>query len=86
VIDSEDITPGFAALPIKLDDNGTLFNTMMVAGNVAMQVCDSGNSQLSETGRQDTVKPQPGWWMFIKDQADSFETPQLKSSYMTLYK
>ncbi|KAN0070194.1 protein of unknown function (DUF4419) domain containing protein [Elaphomyces granulatus] len=52
-VDTGDIPPGSASVPVKLDDNGKEYDTIMVAG--------SSNS----TGL-DTVQPESGWWMYEK--------------------
>ena len=49
---------------VKLDDNGTMFDTKLVAGMVASEIKSSGDKGLSESGEADTMSPVPGWWMF----------------------
>ncbi|KIK51638.1 hypothetical protein GYMLUDRAFT_233988 [Collybiopsis luxurians FD-317 M1] len=63
---TEDIPAAYADVDVKLDDNGEIFDTIMVAGLVGMYVCDTGDTTLSETGQMDLLKPMPGWWIFIK--------------------
>lgn len=64
--DSGDVPPGFAEVDVKLDDNGKEFDTVMTAGLVGMEVCDSGDKTLSEEGTRDTAKPVVAWWIFAK--------------------
>ncbi|KAJ4334734.1 hypothetical protein N0V87_006643 [Didymella glomerata] len=50
MIDIEKIPAGFASVPVKVDDNGTEYNTKMIAGSFGIQAkssgeqTDSGNS------------------------------------------
>ena len=41
-LDIKNIPGGFASVPIKVDDNGILHDTIMVAGSVGIQVTSSG--------------------------------------------
>ncbi len=47
-VDTEDIPCGFASVPVKVDDNGTIYNTKMLAGSVGIQGSSSG--QLLDEG------------------------------------
>ncbi|KAE9389395.1 hypothetical protein BT96DRAFT_926593 [Gymnopus androsaceus JB14] len=73
-IHSSRVPQGFAEIDVKLNDNGVLFDTIMVSGLVGMHVCDSNDKALSLEGLQDTVKPAPGWCIFI--QRDDYITPE----------
>ncbi|KAF9072083.1 hypothetical protein BDP27DRAFT_1361330 [Rhodocollybia butyracea] len=73
-IHTSDIPMGYAEVDVKVDDNGALFQTIMVSGLVGMQVCDSNDKTLSPEGLRDTIKPAPGWWIFI--QRDDYITPE----------
>ncbi len=42
VIDTSDVPSGFASVPVKVNDNGKIYNTTMVAGSIGMQVTSSG--------------------------------------------
>ncbi|KZV67644.1 hypothetical protein PENSPDRAFT_611203 [Peniophora sp. CONT] len=68
VLDSSDIPSGNVEVDVKLDDNGKIFDTTMVAGIVASRIDSSGDQALSESGRNDIVAPMPGWWIFIKEE------------------
>ncbi|THU86503.1 hypothetical protein K435DRAFT_683495 [Dendrothele bispora CBS 962.96] len=65
-LDSSEVPAGYASVDVKLDDNGEIFDTIMVSGLVGMRVFPSNDNKLSENGSQDAVKPLPGWWIFIK--------------------
>ncbi|KAJ7852849.1 hypothetical protein B0H13DRAFT_2238155 [Mycena leptocephala] len=64
-LDSEKVPAGYAEVDVKLNDNGELFDCMMTAGMVGMKVSSSGDGGLSSTGKDDTVRPVSGWWIFI---------------------
>jgi hypothetical protein len=65
-IDSQDVPPGYLEVDVLLDDNGDEFKTMMVAGQVGMRICSSGDKRLLPDGQCDTVQPIAGWWIFTK--------------------
>ncbi|EIW74183.1 hypothetical protein CONPUDRAFT_170209 [Coniophora puteana RWD-64-598 SS2] len=66
-VDSDKVPPGYAEVDVKLDDNGEILDTLLVAGSVGSLISDSGDQSLSKTGERDTVKTLPGWWMFVKN-------------------
>ncbi|KAJ6582679.1 hypothetical protein DFH09DRAFT_1309619 [Mycena vulgaris] len=65
-IESSDVPPGYAEVDVTLDDNGEMFECVMVAGTIGTQVSSSGDRALSKSGESDTVSPAAGWWMFVK--------------------
>ncbi|KAG6371845.1 hypothetical protein JVT61DRAFT_8841 [Boletus reticuloceps] len=65
-IDCDDIPCGYTYVDVKLDDNGSLFDTMFVAGSVGSQICCTKETRLLPSGIRDTVRPLPAWWYFIK--------------------
>ncbi|THU85889.1 hypothetical protein K435DRAFT_763829 [Dendrothele bispora CBS 962.96] len=65
-LDFSKIPAGYASVDVKLDDNGKIFDTIMVSGLVGTCLFPSNDKKLSEYGSRDAVKPVPGWWIFIK--------------------
>lgn len=64
-IDSRDMPPGSASMPVKLVDNGLdgkVFETSLIAGSVGMRYTASGDCG---DGGLDSLQPVAGWWMFI---------------------
>ncbi|KAF9349831.1 hypothetical protein BGX26_011918 [Mortierella sp. AD094] len=59
-----DIPNGYAEVDVTIDDNGFNIESKMVAGHVGIQICSSGDKNLSSTGERDTVRPAAGWWIF----------------------
>ncbi|KAJ7686653.1 hypothetical protein B0H17DRAFT_1071411 [Mycena rosella] len=65
-LDTKKVPEGYAEVDVKLDDNGDMFDCIMVAGMVGTGISSSHDIELSPTGADDTVHPVAGWWMFIK--------------------
>ena len=66
------------AVDVKLDDNGQIFASKLVAGMVASKIHASGDKSLNASGEPDTLCPVPGWWMFIKEETPR-EHPEVKA-------
>ncbi|KAI0339237.1 hypothetical protein BDW22DRAFT_1347797 [Trametopsis cervina] len=71
VLSTKSIPTGHAAVDVKINDNGQLFEGRMVAGFAGIWVSDSGDVQLSENGERDVTAPAPGWWIFTKRKGES---------------
>ncbi|KAJ6462431.1 hypothetical protein C8R45DRAFT_878602 [Mycena sanguinolenta] len=70
-LDSDGIPPGYGEVDVVVIEAGAgRFECAIVAGSVAMQVLSSGDTALSENGKDDTVRPIGGWWLFVKDETD----------------
>ncbi|KAJ7122194.1 hypothetical protein C8R44DRAFT_852922 [Mycena epipterygia] len=65
-VDCNDTPPGYAEVDVKLVDQGKPFDCALTAGLVGTHISSSDDTTLSETGKDDTVRPLLGWWMFIK--------------------
>ncbi|KAJ6582386.1 hypothetical protein B0H19DRAFT_1207718 [Mycena capillaripes] len=65
-VDGDNVPAAYAEVDVKLNDNGALFDCIMVAGLVGTQVTASGDLVLSATGNDDVVRPLSGWWIFTK--------------------
>lgn len=65
MIDDVSVPCGYAHLDVKLDDNGELFDTVIVAGAVGAQICSNDKSELFRNGMRDSVRPVVGYWYFI---------------------
>lgn len=65
-VDCNNTPSGYAEVDVKLVDNNMPFDCALTAGLVGTQISSSDDTALSETGKDDTVRPLLGWWMFIK--------------------
>lgn len=74
-IKSNEVPPGFSAVPVQVDDNGYIFDALMVAGSVGMNGSSSGEELAEGKNGFDTVAAQTGWWMF---ETKSKEGPKKK--------
>lgn len=63
-IESDDVPPGYNSVPVKVDDNGTIVNTRMVAGSVGIHCSSSGEELAGGKKGFDTLAAQTGWWIF----------------------
>jgi hypothetical protein len=72
-----EIPSGSCSVPVIVDDNGKMYDTLMVAGSVGVEVSASGRDVLPPPpnpgdrigekvrgDRKDTLQPVSGWWMF----------------------
>jgi hypothetical protein len=74
-VKTNEIPAGFAGVPVEVNDNGTLYETRMVAGSVGISVSSSGQrldpgprqrvgeGQMVDAG-PDTLQPVSGWFMY----------------------
>ena len=64
-VNIRDIPPGFAAVPVKIDDNGLVYRARMVAGSMATRGYVSLKGfPTEEKGCYDTLQPEVGWCVF----------------------
>jgi len=69
-VDISDVPPGYGSVPVKVDDNGDLFDATMVAGSMAIKGTSSGKPLENGQVGLDTMQPVSGWWMFEKSAED----------------
>ncbi|KAH9481301.1 hypothetical protein JR316_0005823 [Psilocybe cubensis] len=67
VIDDDKIPVGFCEVDVDLNDNGKHFDCMMVSGHMAGRL---------EGPNRDTLRPAPGWFMFVKYKGPESATAQ----------
>jgi hypothetical protein len=67
-IDTHDIPSGFASVPVKVDDNGHVYRTEMVAGSVGIHVTKSGERDEAGEEKWDSVSSLSGWLMYLLDE------------------
>ncbi|KAF7336348.1 hypothetical protein MVEN_02183300 [Mycena venus] len=62
------VPPCFAEIPVTIvEHSGEKSDCAMLAGMVGTQVVSSGDKVLSDEGKDDTVRPVAGWWMYVKN-------------------
>jgi phosphomannomutase len=61
-ISTEKIPSAVADVPVKLNDNGAIFDTVMVAGLVGSRLTSSKGPSADAP---DTLSPVAGWWIYI---------------------
>ncbi|KAG4433843.1 hypothetical protein IFR05_010661 [Cadophora sp. M221] len=62
-IDSDMIPPGWASVPVKLNDSGVITECVMIAGLVGAKYSSSEQELNGEAGL-DTISIESGWWMY----------------------
>lgn len=73
-VDTDDIPSGFASVPVKVDDNGSIHHTKMIAGSFGIQatsfsgVCIGSHALTTkENEKLDSIQPLSGWLMYELD-------------------
>jgi hypothetical protein len=67
-IDTKNIPPGFAQVDVKLEDNGQVILSVMVAGQLGIKVSKNGLIREKEfAGEGDTVQSAAGWFIAAKE-------------------
>ena len=69
-VESDEVPPGYSSVPVKVDDNGDLFDSTMVAGSVGINCTSSGDEMDGGLVDLDTVSAETGWWMFESKDAN----------------
>ncbi|KAJ7673662.1 hypothetical protein DFH06DRAFT_908669, partial [Mycena polygramma] len=65
-LDRNYVPPGLAEVDVEFNDHGSKTECVMVAGMIGTRISSSGDTELSEEGKDDTLRPVAGWWMFRK--------------------
>lgn len=63
-VDTDKVPSGYSSVPVKVDDNGDIFDATMVAGSVGINCSSSGDELDGGLVELDTVSAETGWWMF----------------------
>ena len=78
-VDTDILPAGFAVVPAKVDDNGDVYKTKLIAGSVGIQLTSSGErldegpiyglkkgQRREPTGKPglDSLQPVTAWWMY----------------------
>jgi hypothetical protein len=79
--DSDDILAGYAEVDVTINDNGTEFPSVIVAGLVGMGFSCSRDLAVSKTGKNDTLRPVLAWWMYSKLDEEEKKHRQELASY-----
>jgi len=69
VLNTKDIPNGFCKVDVKLDDNGEIFQCMMIAGHVGIALLEETDDATGKT-KKNTLQPSPEWFLFIKGDAE----------------
>ncbi|CZR52789.1 uncharacterized protein PAC_02666 [Phialocephala subalpina] len=75
-VESDEVPPGWASVPVELNDDGLITPCTMVAGSVGMKVKSSGkelHGRAGETGL-DTISIESGWWMYERKTDEELKT------------
>ena len=70
-VESDEVPPGYSSVPVKVDDNGDVFDSTMVAGSVGINCTSSGDEMDGGLVELDTVRAETGWWMFESKDPDA---------------
>lgn len=76
-LDLKDIPPGYASVPVEINDNGNTWKSQMTAGSIGLTLTSrNGSVDVPLTGRRvtelteddktrfDTVQPRSGWFLY----------------------
>lgn len=64
-ISSVEVAPGYTTVPVKINDNGFVFMSRMIAGSVGMRYTSSGEQGAGGTVGLDTLQPETGWFIYM---------------------
>ncbi|KAJ7092901.1 hypothetical protein B0H15DRAFT_938478 [Mycena belliarum] len=69
LVESDRVPAGYAEVDVKVQDEDGTVDCVMTAGMIGMRVSSSDDLGLSAIGKNDTVRPVAGWWIFTKNDA-----------------
>ncbi|KAI9794443.1 MAG: hypothetical protein M1816_005513 [Peltula sp. TS41687] len=73
---TQHIAPAYGEVDVKLNDNGVEIETVMVAGLVGTRVSSSNVKRENHDGRDDSLRPQAGWWLLRRESVESDESDE----------
>lgn len=73
-VNTDDVPPGWAAVPGQVDDNGHESKASMMAGSVGIRASSSGELTADGNVGKDTLRSEVGWWMMtVKAESEKVE-------------
>jgi len=82
IIKTDKIPAGYVTVDIKLDDRGTEYRSMLIAGVVGQRITSSCSVELSGSGVRDQIAPQVSWWL-VEKYSDEQKASRVASSART---
>ncbi|KAK6532584.1 hypothetical protein TWF281_006767 [Arthrobotrys megalospora] len=91
LLQDHDVTGGYAHVPVELNDNGEMFDTVMLAGMVAIESrptverdekWEHANKELKAEGKEyegpecSVIQPLSGWWIFDAEEPSENPDPE----------
>lgn len=80
-VDTKKIPAGYASVPVKLDDNGKVHDTKMVAGSLGMVVGKSGERDEKGEEKVDSIRSLSGWFMYEIKSEEGREAGKAKNPF-----
>ena len=65
-VDIQDNPPAYVSVDVTLNNNGDVYEAVILAGLTTGYVSSSGDTRLSVSGNKDTVAPGVSWWLCNK--------------------
>jgi hypothetical protein len=70
-IDSKYIPSGWVQVPVKINNNSKMVDSVIVAGSVGMSCSSSGAGNSRGADILDTLQPETSWWICERMTANS---------------
>ena len=67
-INTTEVPPGYASVPVKVDDNGDIFMSRIIAGSVGIKYSSSDVPAADGQVGFDTLQPASGWLMYMTNE------------------